>query len=100
MNNKRRAEVKRIMQKLKDDVYSLLDKAREELEIVRDDEQEAYDNLPESLQYSDKGEDMERCIEALDEMMDYLEYSCDLYDKVSELYSELDIENEGRINHT
>lgn len=94
MNNKIRAEVKRIMQKLKDDVYSLLDKAREELEIVRDDEQEAYDNLPDSLQYSEKGNDMERCIEALDEMIDYLEYNCDLYDKVSDLYSELEIEKE------
>lgn len=94
MNNKRRAEVKRIMQKLKDDVYSLLDKAREELEIVRDDEQEAYDNLPDSLQYSEKGNDMERCIEALDEIIDYLEYNYDLYDKVSDLYSELEIEKE------
>lgn len=94
MNNKRRSEVKRIMDKLKDDVYSLLDKAREELEIVRDDEQEAYDNLPDSLQYSEKGNDMERCIEALDKMMDYLEYSCDLADKVSDLYSELDIEDD------
>ena len=94
MNNKRRAEVKRIMEKLKDDVYSLLYKAREELEIVRDDEQEAYDNLPDSLQYSENGNDMERCIEALDEMMDYLEYSCYLADKVSDLYSELEIEED------
>ena len=94
MNNKRRSEVKRIMNNLKDDVYSLLDKSREELEIVRDDEQEAYDNLPDSLQYSENGNDMERCIEALDEMMDYLEYSCDLADKVSDLYSELEIEDD------
>lgn len=94
MNNKRRAEVKRIMDNLKDDVYSLLDSARDELKTVRDDEQEAYDNLPESLQYSEKGDDMERCIEALDEMMDYLEYSCDLADKVSDLYSELEIEED------
>ena len=94
MNNKRRAEVKRIMDNLKYDVYSLLDSARDELKTVRDDEQEAYDNLPESLQYSEKGDDMERCIEALDEMMDYLEYSCDLADKVSDLYSELEIEED------
>ena len=94
MNNKRRAEVKRIMENLKDDVYSLLDSARDELKTVRDDEQESYDNLPESLQYSEKGDDMERCIDAIEDIMDYLEYGCDLADKVSDLYSELDIEDD------
>ena len=38
-----------------------------DLEELRDQEQEAFDNLPESLQYSEKGEKMEEVINYLDD---------------------------------
>lgn len=34
---------------------------------VRNDEQDAFDNMPESLQYSERGEQMEEYIDNLDE---------------------------------
>ena len=42
------------------------------IETVKDEEQEAYDNLPESIQYSDRGEQMSDNIDSLDEIFDSL----------------------------
>ena len=44
----------------------LLAQARDVVEQVRDDEQDAIDNLPENLMYSDRAEAMEEAVEALD----------------------------------
>lgn len=43
------------------------------LEEVRDEEQEALDNLPESLQLTEKGENMERNIDAIEDARGELE---------------------------
>ena len=95
MNKSRRAQIKEIMEKLREDVSQLIGEAREAIEEVSSEEQEAYDNLPENLQYSEKGENMERCVEALDEMVSFLEDDWDeLNDAISELYSELEIEED------
>ncbi|MSS16793.1 hypothetical protein [Sodaliphilus pleomorphus] len=42
-----------------------------EIDAVREDEQEAYDNMPEGLQYSERGEQMSDNIDTLD--MSYLD---------------------------
>ena len=54
-------------------IIALVEEARERLESVRDEEQEAFDNLPESLQYSERGEAMEDFISIMDEFLDYLD---------------------------
>ena len=41
------------------------------MEEVKDEEQEAHDNLPESLQNSERGEEMESYIAAIEEAKDY-----------------------------
>ena len=41
--------------------------ARDEIEAVKEEEQEAYDNLPESLQTGERGDAMENNISMLDE---------------------------------
>lgn len=43
-----------------------------ELEMLIDEEQEAYDNLPEGLQYSLRGESMEEAIDTMSEALDSL----------------------------
>lgn len=48
--------------------------ALEILTEVRDEEQDAFDNLPDNFQYSQKGEDMEVNIQQLEEAIDALEY--------------------------
>ena len=65
MNKARRKEIARAIE--------LMDEAREILESVMDEEQEAFDNMPESLQCSERGETMEKCIATLDEVVCNLE---------------------------
>lgn len=43
---------------------------KSQLETIRDEEQEAYDNLPESLQGGDRGEAIQEAITALDSAWD------------------------------
>lgn len=46
---------------------ALITKAQSIIESVKDEEQEAHDNLPESIQYGEKGQQMEEYIDMLDE---------------------------------
>lgn len=59
MNNVRRKAIQNIMDKLED--------LMAEIEAIRDEEQEAYDNLPEGIQMSERGEAMDTAIYNLDD---------------------------------
>lgn len=48
-----------------------------ELEALRDEEQECFDNMPENLQHSERGEMAEEAISNLDEALDSLEEAFD-----------------------
>lgn len=65
MNKQRRKKL--------EEAFNLIDQAKDILEEVKDEEQEAHDNLPESFQYGEKGEEMEGYIEMLDEAYGYLD---------------------------
>lgn len=65
MNKARRKEIARAIE--------LMDEAREILEAVMEEEQEAFDNMPESLQCSERGEAMEEYISTLEEFTYNLE---------------------------
>jgi len=54
MNNARRKAIKKIAEQL--------DILKSEFEALKDEEQEAFDNMPESLQSSERGEHMEAVI--------------------------------------
>ena len=69
MNNKRRAKLKEIRERLSD--------LRSAIQDIRDDEDECLSNLPENLQEGDKGSTMQECI-------DYLEYAGDQIDDAVE----------------
>ena len=69
MNKARRKEIQDAVKKIEGLVQNILD-----------DEQEAYDNMPESLQESENGsnsvdaqESLEAAIDALEEAISYLE---------------------------
>ena len=68
MNNARRKIIRDILAKIEE-----LDNLRMEIyyaiEEVRDEEQEAFDNLPESIQYGEKGQAMEQTISYLEDAM-------------------------------
>ena len=57
MNAKRRNRLSKL--------YDQLEDMRSQLEQIKDEEQEAYDNMPEGVQTSDKGE---TAYEALDNL--------------------------------
>lgn len=62
MNKDRRKRLEGIYEKLME-IY-------EELDAIIDEEQEAYDNMPESLQDSEKGERMYEGIDSLERARD------------------------------
>ena len=65
MNNSRRKRLAEIQERLQD-IMSALDE-------IRNEEQEAYDNLPESIQYSERGDAMTDAIDNIDEAVSTLE---------------------------
>ena len=65
MNKARRKDLTRVI--------ALIEEARGILETVKDEEQEALDNMPEGLQQSERGETMEQYICTMEEMLDALD---------------------------
>lgn len=57
---------------------SLLRKAASMIERVADAEEEAYDNLPESIQNGERGEKMEAAIDLLEEAGDQIDDVLDI----------------------
>lgn len=58
MNKERRAELLEMTEHLQD--------AMDRLSDIRDEEQDALDNLPESLQYSSRGNAMQEAIDTIE----------------------------------
>lgn len=59
MNKNRRKEIESIIEEL--------ESLGSRIEAVKEEEDDAFNNIPESLQYSEKGELMEQNVEDLDE---------------------------------
>lgn len=55
------------------ELVELLEDIKAELGYVRDDEQEAFDNPPESIQMSERGEAMETAISTMDDQVDAID---------------------------
>lgn len=74
MNKQRRSA----LAKVADDINSAMMK----LEDIKNDEQDAFDNLPESIQDSERGSQMEENIENMEDGISYLQ---DALDSISEV---------------
>lgn len=55
------------------EAIDLIERSREILEAVAEDEQEAFDNMPESLRCSERGEAMEGYIYTIEEFLDAMD---------------------------
>ena len=55
------------------EIKEKLSELRDMIDMVLSEEQEAYDNLPESLQESERGEAMQAAIDAMESAMDSCE---------------------------
>ena len=69
-----------------EECLNLIEDAKDTLEMVKGDEEMAYDNLPEGIQMSERGDKMQEGIDALDEII----FSLD--DSLSYLYDASDSE--------
>lgn len=58
-----------------DEVYSMI-------EDVKNEEEEAYDNMPESLQYSERADTMQEAIDGLEGVLSDLENVRDAIEEV------------------
>lgn len=62
----------------------LLEKVCDIVERSLDDEQNAYDNLPEGIQDGDRGEKMENAISKLEEAIDLIESAKECIEEAQE----------------
>lgn len=76
MNNARRKNLTNIRARIEE--------LKSDLELLLEEEQEAFDNMPESIQYSDRGETMEEGISALEDAVSSLEESMEYIDTAIE----------------
>lgn len=56
-----------------EEILTILQDSMTDLEYIKDEEQEAYDNLPESLQESEKGETMQEYADDIDSVISDLD---------------------------
>lgn len=63
----------KIRRKKLGDAFDLIAQAKDILEAVKEEEQEAIDNLPDNFRFGERGEEMEGYIEMLDEAYNYLD---------------------------
>lgn len=64
MNNNRRARIQALINKLED--------IKEDIDFIKDEEQEYYDNMPESIQAGERGDKAQEAIDNLESTLDYL----------------------------
>jgi len=76
MNNERRKVLNLISGKI-ETMKEELESLRDLLDAVKDEEQEAFDNLPEGLQQADRGQAMEAAVEKLQEVYDAADDACE-----------------------
>ncbi len=59
------------------DIVSTLEQLHADIEAIRDEEQESFDNTPESLQQSEKGQKSEEAISTLEDVASEIENAKD-----------------------
>ena len=86
MNNKRRKKIKDIILDLTNIKNINFISLQNKIEKIFDEEQEAFDNLPENLQYTTNGEKSEEAICLLEEAIESIEeyLSLSIKDKENE----------------
>lgn len=77
MNKKRLSRIKCVISKI--------DEINDEIEDILSDEEDAFDNMPEGLQYSLNGERSEAAIDALSESTELVTDAKDTLENVREI---------------
>lgn len=72
MNRTRRGEIAAVVKRLNGLAAELAD-LRDSVEMIRDEEQEYFENMPEPFQYGERGQAAEAALGGLDEALSALE---------------------------
>lgn len=88
MNKQRRNVISKYMAEL-EEIQSTLNNIKEGIEDVRDSEDEAFSNLPDSLQYSEKGDIMQECVDGLDDAISQIEDIASNIDDINEVLQDV-----------
>ena len=98
MNKARRKRIASVIHTLENIIdYDLIESVKDELEDILYEEEDAYDNMPENLQYSMRGEESSDAIDSLQEAVDALEEAIDTLNELDNLkdeYNNSDDEND------
>lgn len=86
MNKQQRKRISDAIGMLQE-AYQTLDQVYGELDAIKEEEEEKYDNLPEGLQESEMGEAIQTAIDTLDEACSDLESA---RDEVEQTYTNLE----------
>lgn len=68
--------------------YDSIESIKDEIEDILWEENDAYDNMPESLQYSVRGEESSEAIDNLQEAVDALDEAIDIFNELDDLKDE------------
>ena len=74
MNANRRKRIREAIEQIKE-IY-------EDVDMIRDEEQDSMDSIPENLQYSQRYYDMEEYIASIEDALDSLERASDALDEI------------------
>jgi len=72
MNNQRRASIRKLIERT-DELRGQIDDLHQEIDTIKSEEDEYFDNMPESLQSGEKGEKAQAAIDAIQTAIDVLE---------------------------
>ncbi len=89
MNKARRKRITiviRDLENIRD--YNFIESIKDEIEGILWEEQDAYDNMPENLQYSMRGEESSDAIDSLQEAVDALDEATDIFNELDDLKDE------------
>lgn len=88
MNNARRKELQKLVLDRLDELEPILSDMLADLESLKDEEQEVYDNMPEGIQQSENGERCQEAADALDEANSEAEGLANAIDSIREKVEE------------
>lgn len=89
MNKARRKRIASVIETLENITgYDLIETTKDEIEDILWEEDDAYNNMPENLQYSMRGEESSDAIDSLQEAVDALEEAIDALNELYDLKEE------------
>ena len=84
MNKSRRKKIASVISALENIAgYDSINSIRNEIENILWEEEDAYDNMPENLQYSMRGEASSEAIDSLQDAVDALEEAISIIDEIN-----------------